>query len=104
MSVYSDVFFWITCPVSNYIHIFALFSGVDRLAFSVMWELNEEGEVLSQWTGRTVIRSCVKLAYFHAQRMVDGVFDKSSEELPKLELPHTWDEVILCSLITVWKN
>lgn len=82
-----------------------MLAGVDRLAFSVMWELNEEGHVLSQWAGRTVIRSCVKLAYHHAQRMVDGRFDKCSEELPKLELPHIWDEVSLaCNLVGRWSH
>ena len=69
-------------------------AGVDRLAFSVIWELDEQGLVLDQWAGRTVIRSCVKLAYHHAQKMVDGAFDKTSEGLPVLELPHTWDEVL----------
>ena len=46
--------------------------GVDRLAFSVVWEMSDEGDVLAQWAGRTVIRSCAKLAYGHAQ--VSGAF------------------------------
>ena len=41
--------------------------GVDRLAFSVVWEMSAAGDVLAQWAGRTVIRSCAKLAYGHAQ-------------------------------------
>ena len=39
----------------------------DRLAFSVVWTLDEEGRVYDEWFGRTVIRSCTKLAYEHAQ-------------------------------------
>ena len=29
--------------------------------------MSAEGEILSEWFGRSVIRSCVKLAYEHAQ-------------------------------------
>ena len=43
----------------------------DRLCFSVEWKMNERGEILSEWFGRTVIRSCAKLAYEHAQSMID---------------------------------
>ena len=46
----------------------------DRLAFSVVWTLDEEGRVYDEWFGRTVIRSCTKLAYEHAQvgEMMEG--------------------------------
>ncbi|KAK6965281.1 DIS3-like exonuclease 2 [Biomphalaria glabrata] len=43
----------------------------DRLAFSVIWTINEEGEIFDEWYGRTVIRSCVKLSYEHAQGFID---------------------------------
>lgn len=71
-------------------------SGVDRLAFSVMWELDVEGRVYAQWAGRTVIQSCAKLAYHHAQTVIEA--DESgkpqSEEAPvPLQAPHTWQEV-----------
>ncbi|KAI6209481.1 DIS3-like exonuclease 2 [Aphelenchoides besseyi] len=46
--------------------------GVDRLTFSVVWKMNENAEVMDQWFGRTIIRSCVKLAYEHAQDMIDN--------------------------------
>ena len=45
--------------------------GVDRLTFSVEWIMNENGEIESEWFGRSVIRSCVKLAYEHAQLMIN---------------------------------
>jgi exoribonuclease R len=53
--------------------------GVDRLTFSVEWILNESGEIESEWFGRSVISSCVKLAYEHAQHMIDqpGLADKN---------------------------
>lgn len=49
--------------------------GVDRLAFSIFWELNNSGEVLDRWICRTVIRSCCKLSYELAQDIIDGTFD-----------------------------
>lgn len=41
--------------------------GVDRYTFSVEWELTPEGTIVSQWIGRSLICSCAKLAYGHAQ-------------------------------------
>lgn len=61
-----------------------------------MWELDVEGHVLSQWAGRTVIRSCAKLAYHHAQAVIeaDEAGRAQSEEPPvPLEAPHKWSEV-----------
>lgn len=49
--------------------------GVDRLAFSIFWDMNSAGEVLDHWIGRTIIRSCCKLSYEHAQNIIDGSFD-----------------------------
>ena len=45
--------------------------GVERFAFSAMWQLDEDGEVVSEWFGRSVIRSCAKLDYGAAQRMIE---------------------------------
>ena len=76
-------------------HLLDAASGVDRLAFSIIWELSPQGDILSQWVGRTVIRSAVKLAYPHAQAMLDGKFAAREGEQPpaELEAPHTWPEV-----------
>ncbi|KAJ1668535.1 hypothetical protein EV178_000208 [Coemansia sp. RSA 1646] len=47
--------------------------GVDRLAFSVMWEMDPAtATVKSTWFGRTVINSACKLAYDDAQHVIDG--------------------------------
>ena len=70
--------------------------GVDRLTFSVIWEMTGEGHILKQWCGRTVIRSCAKLAYDHAQDMVEGSFDASKAPVA-LSAPHTWDQVCACN-------
>lgn len=45
----------------------SLNSGVDRLCFSVVWKMDENAQIKDQWFGRTIIHSCVKLAYEHAQ-------------------------------------
>ncbi|KAJ2080764.1 hypothetical protein H4R24_002856 [Coemansia sp. RSA 988] len=47
--------------------------GVDRLAFSVMWEIEpQSAAVLSTWFGRTIINSACKLSYDDAQAVIDG--------------------------------
>ena len=58
--------------------------GVDRLAYSVIWKLRKDGTVLEEWFGRTVIRSCVKLSYNHAQQMIDT---DNHSDLPVDEFP-----------------
>jgi len=40
---------------------------VERLAFSVVWHIDSEGNVTDEWFGRTIIKSCAKLSYQHAQ-------------------------------------
>ncbi|KAJ1968001.1 hypothetical protein IWQ62_001510 [Dispira parvispora] len=46
--------------------------GVDRLAFSVIWEMTPRARVVNVWFGRTVINSCCQLAYEQAQVVVEG--------------------------------
>lgn len=55
----------------------------DKLTFSVIWTLTAQGKILSEWFGRTVIRSCAKLSYEHAQSMIES----PSQELPAEQLP-----------------
>lgn len=46
--------------------------GKDRLTFSVIWKMNNDGQILETWFGRTVISSCCKLSYEHAQSVIDN--------------------------------
>lgn len=46
--------------------------GVDRLAFSVIWTMDANGVPIDTWFGKTIIRSCAKLAYEDAQSVIDG--------------------------------
>ena len=69
--------------------------GVDRLAFSLVWDMSAEGDVRRQWAGRSVIRSCAKLAYGDAQAMLEGRFGGAPGEAAPavaLEPPHTWPQ------------
>ena len=51
----------------------SLNAGVDRLAFSVFWIFDENGNILGKPTfKRTIINSCAKLSYDHAQCVIDG--------------------------------
>lgn len=59
-------------------NIGSLNPGVERLAFSIFLDINHTGDVVDQWIGRTVIRSCCKLSYEHAQDIIDGKFDSES--------------------------
>jgi VacB/RNase II family 3'-5' exoribonuclease len=46
---------------------------VDRYAFSVMWDLDSQGNIIGEeWIGRTIVRSCVKLSYTDAQIVIDA--------------------------------
>ncbi|TPP60449.1 DIS3 exonuclease 1 [Fasciola gigantica] len=58
----------------------SLWSGVDRYAVSVIWEIDMDNlDVLSVWYGRTVIHSSYKLSYEVAQR----IFDPPNSDLQK---------------------
>ena len=45
--------------------------GEDKLTYSVIWTIAPDGKVLEEWFGRSVIRSCTKLSYDHAQQMIE---------------------------------
>ena len=45
--------------------------GEDRLTFSIVWKMDERGDILNEWKGRGIIRSRVKMAYEHAQEMIE---------------------------------
>ncbi|KAM3866069.1 DIS3-like exonuclease 2 [Diretmus argenteus] len=79
----------------------------DRLTFSVIWKITPQGKILSEWFGRSVIRSCVKLSYDHAQSMIEAP-DKmfSAEELPPVDPEHPIDEIhqAVLNLHSIAKN
>lgn len=63
---------------------------VDRLTYSCIWRMNADGTLVDEpaWFGRTVIRSCCKLDYQTAQRMIEGsILPKNTSSTP----PDLWD-------------
>lgn len=74
--------------------------GVERLAFSMFWDINPAGEVLSRWIGRTIIQSCCRLSYEHAQRIIDGSVDPESctttdSDWPEIHGFFGWSDVFM---------
>ena len=55
-----------------------------------VWDL-QGGEIRSQWAGRTVIASASKLAYGHAQAVIDGA--PPPEAPTQLHGGHSWEQV-----------
>lgn len=77
----------------------SLSPGVDRLAFSIFLDINYAGDVVNRWIGRTVIHSCCKLSYGHAQDIIDGIFNVDSSNIiengyPQLHGHFEWPDVI----------
>ena len=46
--------------------------GVDRLAFSVIWDIDPRGSIVNRWIGRTIIFSCCKLSYDLVQDLISS--------------------------------
>ena len=53
----------------------------DKFTFSVLFTMDEEGQVLDRWFGRTVIHSDRRFTYEEAQAVLDGEADPLSAEL-----------------------
>ncbi|KAI8906431.1 hypothetical protein EDD86DRAFT_210705 [Gorgonomyces haynaldii] len=75
--------------------------NVDRLAFSVFWTLTKDGEFIGEPRfHRSVIRSCAKLSYDHAQATIEG---KSWDHLPPVELGDVSKEQIDQDIIRLFE-
>lgn len=64
-------------------------------------------QILNEWFGRSVIRSCVKLSYDHAQSMIEAPEKMfSAEELPPTDPEHPIDEIhqAVLNLHSIAKN
>lgn len=78
-------------------HLCSLHPGEDKLTFSVVWTLTSDGRVLSEWFGRSIIRSCCKLSYEHAQDLLDDPDrERAPGELPDVFGKHTIAEIAEC--------
>jgi len=57
----------------------------DRLAFSVILTLDEEGNILNTWQGKTVIHSDKRFTYEEAQEIIEGQDGDYSKEIRTLD-------------------
>ena len=66
--------------------------GKDRLTFSVVWEMNGQGEIFKQHVQKSVIHSATKMAYHHAQSAIDDPSTVQPENL-KIHGGYSWEKV-----------
>jgi DIS3-like exonuclease 2 len=72
----------------------SLTPGQEKLTFSVFWKMDVTGKIYETWFGRSIIKSCVKLAYDHAQQMIENPdVDAESQNLPELHGPWTKSDI-----------
>lgn len=57
----------------------------DKLCFSAVFNMNDNGEVLDRWFGRTVIRSDRRFAYEDAQEVIEGRSEDMKWEILTLD-------------------
>lgn len=66
----------------------SLNSNQDKCAFSAIWQMDPEGNIVDEWFGKTVIKNCSKMSYDIAQLMLEGkitnTFETVEEELLKV--------------------
>eukprot|EP01063_Lacrimia_lanifica_P032836 TRINITY_DN5681_c0_g2_i1.p1 TRINITY_DN5681_c0_g2~~TRINITY_DN5681_c0_g2_i1.p1 ORF type:complete len:1086 (+),score=411.79 TRINITY_DN5681_c0_g2_i1:110-3367(+) len=63
----------------------------DKLAFTVEWTMDAKGNITKEWMGQTVIRNQCKMAYEHAQAIIDGTFVPEMLDLSHLpQSRHAW--------------
>lgn len=77
-------------PVELTMHC-SLLPGKDQLAFSVIWEMDENGEILKERFCRSLINSCAQLAYEHAQTMIDN--PKARQGFPDIHNGYNLDDI-----------
>lgn len=70
----------------------SLFPGVDKLAFSVFWEMTPDAKMISHRFAKTVIHSCAQLAYEHAQSILDDNED-SEDNFPETYNGYEYEDI-----------
>uniref|UniRef100_A0A182WJC6 DIS3-like exonuclease 2 n=1 Tax=Anopheles minimus TaxID=112268 RepID=A0A182WJC6_9DIPT len=81
----------------------SLLPGEDKLAFSVFWEMQPDGTVLSTRFVRSVLNSCSQLSYEHAQLMLDNPNgDLDDDQFP--EILHGYTAKTLCKTVNTLQS
>ncbi|CAL4885427.1 unnamed protein product [Urochloa decumbens] len=82
--------------------------GVDRLAFSIIWDIDSDGNIVSRWIGRSIIFSCCKLSYDLVQDLICSDTSRARSAVSSLQVHGMFerDDVIksLRGLYEVSKN
>jgi len=65
-------------------NICSLRPNEDRLAFSAVFEMDDEGNIKKEWFGKTIIHSDRRMAYEEGQEVLDGNRDEFTEEITTL--------------------
>ncbi|KAI9486448.1 MAG: hypothetical protein EXX96DRAFT_473668 [Benjaminiella poitrasii] len=68
--------------------------GVERLAFSVIWKMDSKGNINDTWFGKTVIKSCAKLAYDDAQQVIEGNGLPESASIKFFSVPEVEQDIV----------
>lgn len=72
----------------------SLLPGTDRLAFSVFWEMTPDNRIANYRFKRTILNSCVQLAYEHVQEMLEQSKEQVKfDKFPKIFGDYTYDEI-----------
>ncbi|MEI6494905.1 MAG: ribonuclease catalytic domain-containing protein, partial [bacterium] len=69
--------------------ICSLKEDIDRLTYSAIFEINEQGEIRKEWFGRTVIHSDKRFSYDDVQATIEtgkGLYNKEIKLLNKIAL------------------
>ena len=68
-------------PLELSTDICSLNPNEDRLAFSSIFTINKEGEILDEWFGKTIIHSDQRFSYEEAQKVLDSKTGDLADEL-----------------------
>ena len=74
----------------------------DKLAFSAIFEMNKEGNVLKEWFGKTIINSDKRFSYEEAQEVLnkgEGIFHFELDTLNKIAKKLTKERIIAGALL-----
>ena len=82
--------------------ICSLVPNEDRLTFAAVFEMNERGDVLKQWFGRTIIHSAKRFTYEEAQEVLNDPENKNQTKNPILG--HKFEESLRKALLSLDKT
>ncbi|KAK9881272.1 hypothetical protein WA026_015395 [Henosepilachna vigintioctopunctata] len=71
----------------------SLLPARDKLSFSVFWKITPDGDILSTRFAKTVMNSCVQLAYEHAQAIIDDPDNFDASDFPKISNGYVIDDI-----------